>query len=173
MGRDRSDKDRVSKPTIGTTGAVTAVERLNSRDREAFAAAKTLPSSEPAPTKIEHVGRFAIIGLLGSGGMGDVYAARDPELDRLVAIKLLHSQLSTRTDARLRREARAMARLSHPNLVTVHDVGVHDGQLFVAMELIAGQTLRSWAPGRAWRDIVRTYVAAGRGLAGGPSGPAR
>ncbi len=145
--------------TIGTTGAVETPKQPE--------LAETVPSSETDGKLAagHRLGRFAISHLLGAGGMGQVYAARDPELDRLVAIKLLRPELSIRADARLRREARVMARLSHPNLVTVHEVGVHQGQLFVAMELIDGQTLRHWARGKSWREIVRVYIAAGRGLA--------
>ena len=144
-------------PTLATTG-VTPPEIHD---------APTLPSDPvatpwPPPSQ---VGRFTISSLLGTGGMGEVYAARDPELDRLVAIKLLRPDLPKRADIRLRREARAMAKLSHPNLVTVHEVGVHAGQLFVAMELIDGETLHSWVHDRPWREIVRAYIAAGRGLA--------
>src|SRR5215470_6563342 len=115
-----------------------------------LADAETLPAAVSG-TRVapgERIGRFAISGLLGSGGMGEVYAATDPELDRRVAIKLLRAEKPTRADVRLRREARAMAKLSHPNLVTVHEVGVHDDQVFVAMELIDGQTLRTWVRGK-------------------------
>jgi serine/threonine-protein kinase len=146
---------------VATTGAVGTPQPPSE-----IASAPTLPAVA-ATGKIapqNRIGRFTVTALLGAGGMGEVYAARDPELDRLIAIKLLRPELM-RADARLRREARAMARLSHPNLVTVYDVGEHDGQLFVAMELIDGHTLRSWVRGRPWREIVRAYVAAGRGLA--------
>ena len=129
--------------------------------------AETMPASGGHRVLADQsVGRFTVKHVLGRGGMGEVHAAYDPELDRMVAIKLLRPELSTtKADARLRREARAMAKLSHGNLVTVHDVGVHDGQLFVAMELIDGDTLRGWQKGRRWREIVGAYVAAGRGLA--------
>jgi eukaryotic-like serine/threonine-protein kinase len=155
VGGDRLDPGPDDAPTIGTTGALAA---------DATALPGTRPGT-PAGERDPRVARFVLTRLLGAGGMGEVYAARDPELERQVAIKLLRPGLSTSADARLRREARAMARLSHPNLITVHDVGVHEGQLFVAMELIAGQTLRSWAAGRPWRDIVQAFVVAGRGLA--------
>jgi serine/threonine protein kinase/tetratricopeptide (TPR) repeat protein len=160
--------ERVGEPApgsaIGTEGAVATPAVVDTAD---LASAKTLPASSvrAAISPNQQVARFSITELLGSGGMGQVFAARDPELDRLVAIKLLRPELSTLADARLRREARAMARLSHPHLVTVHEVGVHEGQLFIAMELIDGQTLRQWSRGKSWRDIVRVYIAAGRGLA--------
>ena len=117
------------------------------------------------------IGRYTVLQMLGAGGMGVVYAAFDPELDRKVAIKLLHVALAPRDGTtgatRLLREAQAMARLSHPNVIAVHDVGTHDGQVFMAMEFVEGQTLGDelGARPRGWRDVVGLYVAAGRGLA--------
>jgi serine/threonine protein kinase/Tol biopolymer transport system component len=117
------------------------------------------------------VGRYVILEHLGEGGMGVVYAAFDPELDRRVAVKLLrpdHASTATaeRRRERLQREAKAMARLSHPNVVSVHDLGVTGEHLFVAMDLVEGMTLRAWlAEPRPWRDVVRVYRDAGRGLA--------
>jgi eukaryotic-like serine/threonine-protein kinase len=117
------------------------------------------------------VGRFIVQAPLGVGGMGVVHAADDPVLGRKVALKLIHADrgegpASEEWRARLLREARATARLSHPNVITVHDIGLHDDQPFVAMELVDGNTLRSWlaASPRSWRDIVSVFVAAGRGL---------
>ncbi len=104
------------------------------------------------------------------GGMGVVYAAHDSELDRRVAIKLLRRDASTAADvsrARLMREAQAMARLSHANVIDIYEIGSFGEHLFVVMELIDGVTLREWlrlAP-RSWREIVRVFVAAGDGLA--------
>ena len=122
-----------------------------------------------APLKI---GRFVVLGQLGAGGMGVVYAAYDPELDRKVAVKLLHPSLSgsDREDlarARLLREAQALARLSHPNVVAIYDVGTHEGQVFLAMELIAGDSLTTWlrARERTVRDVLDVFLEAGRGLA--------
>ncbi|HEY0994160.1 MAG TPA: protein kinase, partial [Kofleriaceae bacterium] len=86
------------------------------------------------------VGRYILGEVVGRGAMGVVYAARDPELEREVAVKV-HA---TARPGRLRREARALARLSHPNVVQVHDVGEHDGRAFVAMELVDGESLRDW-----------------------------
>lgn len=99
--------------------------------------------------------------------MGVVYAAYDPELDRKVAIKLLHAGSAADAQARLVREAQAMAKLSHPNVVPVYDVGVHDKAVYVAMEFVEGGTLRDWleAEPRRWSKIVAAFVAAGRGLA--------
>jgi tetratricopeptide (TPR) repeat protein len=118
----------------------------------------------------QRVGRYELRRLLGMGGMGRVYAAHDPELDREVAIKLLRADLDTQSEelrGRLLREAQAMARLSHPNVISVFDVGLHGDQVFVAMELIDGQTLRHWldADLRPWREVLRVLSLAGRGLA--------
>jgi tetratricopeptide (TPR) repeat protein len=154
---------RASDRTIETTGVVSTPKPVSSLE---MGSAETMPAaSGERVLEDEQIGRFTVKHVLGRGGMGEVWAAYDPELDRMVAIKLLRPELSTtRADARLRREARSMAKLSHGNLVTVHDVGVHDGRLFVAMELIDGDTLRGWQRGRRWREIVTAYVAAGRGL---------
>jgi tetratricopeptide (TPR) repeat protein len=116
------------------------------------------------------IGRFEVTGPLGRGGMGVVVAARDVELDRRVAIKVLHASACEPEDvatARLAREAQAMAKLSHPNVVTVYEVGRTGGRAYIAMELVEGQTLRDWlaAQPRPWREILATVVAAGRGLA--------
>ena len=109
------------------------------------------------------VGRYVIEGALGAGGMGVVYAAQDPELDRRVAIKRLRTDVSSR---RLQREAKALAKLDHPNVVRVHDVGELDGSSFLAMGLVEGRTLRQWAKDkRSPAEIVRAIVEAGRGLA--------
>jgi tetratricopeptide (TPR) repeat protein len=103
--------------------------------------------------------------------MGEVYAAYDPELDRKVAVKLLHVTGTVGPElaeqkARLLREAQAIARLSHPNVVVVHDVGSFEDQVFVAMEFVDGHTVSYWlhAAPRPWREILEVFVAAGRGL---------
>jgi eukaryotic-like serine/threonine-protein kinase len=129
-------------------------------------------------------GRYRIERVLGEGGMGTVLAAVDPQLDRLVALKILRTgraadvsgaagpseRRSHSTDptehARLLREARAMAQITHPNVIAVFDVGTHDGQPFIAMELVEGVTLRRWLQDeRTFEEIVRVFVDAGRGLA--------
>lgn len=108
------------------------------------------------------VGRYVLAERLGMGGMGLVYAAEDPELSRRVAIKVVRGGGDP---GRLREEARAMARLQSPHAVAVYDVGDLGGQLFVAMELVHGETLRTWSAGRPWREVVEAYRCAGRGLA--------
>src|SRR5690606_33239529 len=89
------------------------------------------------------VGRFRLLDRLGQGGMGKVYAAYDEQLDRKIAIKLIRASALDSAEAveRTLREARALARVSHPNVVHVYEVGQIEGQLFVAMELLAGPTL--------------------------------
>jgi tetratricopeptide (TPR) repeat protein len=117
------------------------------------------------------IGRYVVLSKLGSGAMGVVLAAYDPELDRKVALKLLKARPGPQDvgRARLQREAQALARLDHRNVVTVHDVGVHAGQLFVGMEFVEGQTLREWMASvdepRPWREVVRIFMEAGQGLA--------
>jgi len=119
----------------------------------------------PAPAKI---GRFIVLRELGRGGTGVVYAAFDEQLDRKVAVKLLHSE--TREDiarARLMREAQAMARVSHANIVGVHEVGTFGRQVYVAMEFVHGMTLHTWLKRqrRSFAEIAAMFVQAGAGLA--------
>ncbi|HEV7554643.1 MAG TPA: tetratricopeptide repeat protein [Kofleriaceae bacterium] len=113
------------------------------------------------------VGRYVIEELVGIGGMGAVYAAHDPNLDRKVAVKLLRENaLDSVSRERLVREAKTLAKISHPNVVAVHDVGVADDSVFIAMELVTGGSLATWCRSakRTSREIVSMYVQAGRGL---------
>ena len=116
------------------------------------------------------LGRYLIIEQVGKGALGAVFAAYDPELDRRVAIKVLHRNVSA-DDAQLRdnlrQEARIMAKLSHPNVVPIFDVGIADERLFIAMELIDGVTLREWSPPEegGWKVVRDVYEKAGHGLA--------
>ena len=115
------------------------------------------------------IGHFTILRQLDQGGMGLIFAAQDEELGRKVALKLLRSALAQDSVGRahLRHEAQALARLAHPNVVTVHEIGEVAGHIFVAMELVEGRTLRAWLKlkKRSWREIVAIFVQAGRGLA--------
>jgi eukaryotic-like serine/threonine-protein kinase len=116
------------------------------------------------------LGRYVVLELLGVGGMGEVFAAYDPELDRKIAVKLLRSGGGGHKGAaaeRLIREAKAMARVSHRNVITVHDVGTHEGRVFVAMEYLDGGTLADWMQRgpHSWRAVVLHFRAAGLGLA--------
>ena len=118
------------------------------------------------------VSRYVVIERIGMGGMGVVYAAYDPELDRKLAIKLLQvddiaDERASMGRARLLREAQALAKLTHPNVVAVHDVGTWEGRVFVAMEFVRGRTLSRWVSetSPSPREIVAMYVHAGHGLA--------
>jgi tetratricopeptide (TPR) repeat protein/tRNA A-37 threonylcarbamoyl transferase component Bud32 len=119
------------------------------------------------------IGRYIVLGLLGKGGMGVVYSAYDPELDRKVALKLLrvvHRKKGEDIDAkrmRLLREAKAIARLSHPSVVVVYDVGTYQDQVFIAMELVEGMTAIRWRDTRkpSWREVLKVFIAAGEGIA--------
>ena len=116
------------------------------------------------------IGRYLVIRRLGAGAMGVVYAAYDPKLDRKVALKLLAELATEGTEdarQRLQREAQALAKLAHPNVVGVYDVDTHDRHLYVAMEFVAGRTLGAWMRERprSWRAVLELFVAAGRGLA--------
>ena len=117
------------------------------------------------------VGRYVVLARVGAGGMGVVYSAYDPDLDRKVALKLLQpgeldGERTSLGHARLAREAKAMARLTHPNVATVHDVGSYGTRVFIAMEFVAGGTLRQWlSKPHPWAQVVELFVAAGRGLA--------
>jgi serine/threonine protein kinase len=119
------------------------------------------------------IGRYRLVSRLGAGAMGVVWSAEDPQLDRTIAIKLVHPSLSRTPEAsaRLLREARAMAKLSHRSVVTVHDAGEVDGQLFLAMELVPGTNLGTMLRTRDadaiadWPRWLALMVDAGRGLA--------
>ncbi len=118
------------------------------------------------------VGRYILFERIGAGGAGAVFRAVDPELSRYVGIKLLQSPggrpgAVERWRSRVMREAQALAQLNHPNVVAVHDVGVADGRVFIAMELIEGHSLRRWQHERepSVRQIVDAYLQAGEGLA--------
>lgn len=126
------------------------------------------PGPDADPTRI---GRYHVEGKLGAGGVGVVYAAHDPELSRRVAVKLLRPDRLGADPAaageRLREEAQSMARLAHPNVATVFDVGEHEGGMYIAMELIDGSSLRDWLTdtARPWQEVLSMYFQAGRGLA--------
>ncbi|EDM77565.1 serine/threonine kinase family protein, partial [Plesiocystis pacifica SIR-1] len=132
------------------------------------------PAQGPA-----QIGRFVVLQRLGEGGMGVVYAAYDNELDRKLAIKLVRPERAAAdTRVRVKREAKAMARLSHPNVVHVYEVGEFEEQIYVAMEFVTGPTLGAWVRGLEppgsppahssreprWQTILEVYIQAGRGL---------
>ena len=126
----------------------------------------------PALDRGDALGRYVILETLGAGGMGVVYAAYDHDLDRKVAIKLLRPELGRADETstgvtRLMREAQAMAKLNHRNVVAVHDVGTHEGAVFVAMEFVEGETLGDWMDRGAqpFDEVLPLLSAAGHGLA--------
>jgi tRNA A-37 threonylcarbamoyl transferase component Bud32 len=158
---------------------VRSAEDIAAVDPDGTLTAPLPPGEGSAPIKLTaavrgaRIGRYTLVKMIGQGGMGIVYAAEDTVLDRTVALKVLRSNpLSTsqggrEARTRLLREARAMAKVSHPNVVTVHDAGEADGGVFIAMELVEGVTLSAWlrAADRSWREVLTAFLAAGRGLA--------
>ena len=162
-------------PGLGAAPQVLGKQRMKAGIRAAlFGDMDTLggeaePDSSAVP---ESLGRFRVLSELGRGGMGEVYAAYDPELDRKVAIKLLRRDVSepgseSQGPSRLQREAQAMARVNHPNVATVHEVATFDGRLYVAMEFVDGGTLRQWIQREepSTEEILSTFVQAAHGLA--------
>jgi tetratricopeptide (TPR) repeat protein/predicted Ser/Thr protein kinase len=178
--------DFVEGRAESTTRAI--VERHASRCEDcrealsAFARAGAQGATDPpmgspavAPARGSHasmlavgaqVGRYVVAREVGSGGMGAVYAAQDPDLGRMVAVKVLRRWGDRYMQARLRREAQAMARLAHPNVVAVYDVGAFGDQIFIAMEYVDGETVAQWlATPRPRRAVLDVFCAAGAGLA--------
>jgi tetratricopeptide (TPR) repeat protein/predicted Ser/Thr protein kinase len=153
--------------TLSTTeGAFSPVRTSSGRKGPVKEATPLLPQGSK-------LGRYVVLERIGSGGMGVVYAAYDPELDRKVALKVLRhgggKSPAERQEQRTRllREAQAMAKLSHPNVITVHDVGTVEGQVFLAMEFIEGRTLGQWMKDgpHDWRRTLSIFRAAAQGLA--------
>ena len=152
-------------PLRKATPAVDDVEA-----RRARAAIEGRLFSGPAPRV--KVGRYRVLGKIGAGGMGVVYKAHDPDLARDVAVKLMNNDAvgdadTERARGRLVREARAMARLAHPNVIHVYDVGMVEDGVFIAMELVDGESLGAWmrAAPRPWKETLQMFIDAGRGLA--------
>jgi predicted Ser/Thr protein kinase len=144
------------------TGTVPLGASPSPRPRGAASPAPELPRGTT-------VGRYTVLELVGRGGMGEVYAAYDPKLDRKIALKLLQADRArpaARAEARLLREAQAIAKVPHPNVVTVHDAGTFGDRVFVAMEFVDGETLKDWlarAP-RSRAEILEVFAGAARGL---------
>ncbi len=161
---------------LSATAAGVAPPGLETRDADppmdpveqaALARARAkLVASDYQPVRL---GRFVLLERLGHGGMGVVHAGYDDVLDRRVALKLIGSHRASTDSARRRlfREAQAMAKLSHPNVVQVFEAGEQDGHLFIAMELVEGRTLRAWnrEAARTWDEVLRMFVGIGEGLA--------
>lgn len=132
---------------------------------------ETLPEQRLGPGQL--FGRYLIVQPVGAGGVGEVYSAYDPALDRRVALKVLrkgpHEDAATASErqASLVREAKALASLSHPNVVTVHDVGRELDRTYIAMELVEGRDLKEWiheSAKRPWKDTLGMFIDAGKGL---------
>ncbi len=156
------------------TQAPTAPEPSDDADarpgREPTAPMLAAVEPDRQPKEGSKLGRYVVLDTLGAGGMGVVYRAFDPQLDRTVALKVLRPQLDRRGDAtggqtRLLREAQAMAQLSHANVIQVFDASVLEDQVVVAMEYVRGESLRAWCvKERPWREVLDVLVEAGRGL---------
>jgi eukaryotic-like serine/threonine-protein kinase len=130
------------------------------------------PPASPRGAPPTKIGRYTVLDLLGVGGMGVVCTAYDPKLDRKIALKLLRKRgkkddRHSTGQARLIREAQALAKLSHPNIVTVHDVDQFEGQIYMAMEYVDGASLDQWMvrDQRSWREVLDVFIHAARGLA--------
>jgi serine/threonine protein kinase len=143
--------------------AVTRVDTPRGRARTA----------RPDTVHAARLGHFQLLDVIGTGGMGTVYAAYDLNLDRKVAIKVLQDdgdepetpEQTQQRNQRFLREAQAMAKLSHPNVVPIYEVGADGGTVFLAMEYVAGEPLDGWLRKKpSWRTIVGVFVQAGRGL---------
>ena len=160
--------DLLATATAGAPGLASAAGNETS---STFAVPHRTLNRSAALERGSVVGRYVILGLVGRGGMGDVYAAYDPELDRRIAVKLLGVERSDvaadEARSRLLREAKSIARLSHPNVVVVHDAGTWQDRVFIAMEFVEGETLARWLKirPRHWREVRDVFVGAGRGLA--------
>ena len=129
----------------------------------------SLQSSLMALTSGTHLGAYEIVAAIGSGGMGDVYKARDTRLNRIVAIKVLSAEATADPDRKQRfvREAKAASALNHPNIITVYEIGSHDNVDFIAMEYIAGQTLQAMLHGKGMpvKEVLRCMDAVAGALA--------
>ena len=135
--RDRDPTNTVPDRSVRSTLSTDKFVELGDRAMKSRLAQRMF-GAETAPPRI---GRYRIERRVGAGGMGVVYEAYDDQLERRVAIKLLHPDLDERHAIRLRREALALAKLSHPNVVHAYEIGVHEGSLFLVMEFVAGEPL--------------------------------
>jgi serine/threonine protein kinase len=156
-----------SGASVWTRGIVERADGLLTTMPLENSAGEALAEHDESSSTEDRIGRYRLIDKLGAGGMGVVYLAEDPELGRRIALKVVRPPWRGTAQADLVAEAQSMARLQHPNVVTVYDVGLDRGRVFVAMELVNGTTLRRWlaAERRGWREIVTTFIGAARGLA--------
>ncbi len=128
----------------------------------------SVPDESKVIVQTTRLGRFMLLKEIGSGGMGTVFAAYDEQLDRKVALKILRKPRvgSARQRLQILREARAAARISHPNVVSIYEVNEADGLIHIAMEYVEGETLLKWQAkgGHQWRDILGLYLQVGMAL---------
>jgi predicted Ser/Thr protein kinase len=161
---DSPDTDAGLSATLAGAGTT---DTLHATQLAAPANQTAEPRAEPPP--LRQIARFAVLRELGRGAMGVVYAGYDEELDRRVAIKLVDDGDPTSASLgsnQLLREAQALARLIHPNVVAVFEAGVHDSRVYLAMEYVHGVDLQQWlaAGPRRWREVAATFLQAGAGL---------
>lgn len=155
----KSDKLRKSLLAARPSGPAALEQRL---------AVASILAATGADRERARLGRLEIQTRLGAGAMGVVYRAYDPNLERLVAVKVVRSSTQRSERERIAREARALAKLSHPNVVAVYDIVDEGDELYFSMEYVAGMTLRGWLdshPEADWREILGWFVQAGKGLA--------
>ena len=174
----RSPAAEETRPALDSgdpAGSAGPAEAVDSPDAVAATAATAATAgargarapARPAPADAPDLGdRYQLLEELGRGAMGVVWRARDRSLDREVAIKVLADRYAPgEPQERLLDEARAMARLTHPNVIAVHDVGVRHGRIFLAMELVRGVPLSTWlATSRPWPEVVALFRQLGAGL---------
>jgi tetratricopeptide (TPR) repeat protein/tRNA A-37 threonylcarbamoyl transferase component Bud32 len=166
LPEDLPELESPAEPAASSVGVVTNTAAL-----DGSGAGDVAMLAGPGLAPGTHVGRYQIVELLGTGGGGRVYRAHDPHLSRDIALKVLHhgrgfQPNDSEYSRRLLREAKALAKLSHPNVVAAYDVGTIDDSVFVAMELVQGESLRVWLQ-RERRDrdeILGVLIAVGRGL---------
>ena len=160
------------EPSMRTVGEDLDLDGDTLASRDGSSQSRPMKEEAPGLAPGTQAGRYMILDQLGRGGMGVVYKAYDPELDRRIALKLLSVKTGSQSQGdrardRLLREAKALAQLSHPNVVSAYDVGTLDQDVFVAMELVEGKTLMEWV--RETKPSVYAKVevltAAGRGIA--------
>ncbi|MBV1857543.1 MAG: protein kinase [Nannocystaceae bacterium] len=165
-GEPLDDRDGAAGAAADTVIEPADSEPAHLESQMALARARSKLLGKPATPAV--IGRYEVIDRLGAGGMGIVYSARDPDLDRIVAVKVLRSRLipDSQGRSRLVREAQALAKLSHPNVVHVYEVGRDSGQVFIAMEFVKGRTLSKWVRDEepSVAEVLAKFVAAGRGL---------
>ncbi len=174
MGNTMSPAERAAAEahieTCASCRQLVAAMLKGERDEKNLSNADTAPSVAPIePAAGRTLGRYVLLDVIGAGGMGVVYAAYDPVLERKVALKLVRKERgpAPEIEERLMREGKSIAQLQHQNIVSVFDMGASDGQVYVAMELVGGGSLKKWLRDgpRPWREVLEKFIAAGEGLA--------